>query len=46
MKLMTAAALLCSALLPQLQADESVSYERIAEPMAPRNIQVLLEKDA
>ena len=38
----TAAILLCSALLP---ADEYTSYERIAEPMAPRNIQILLEKD-
>ncbi len=40
-----AAALLCSAILP-LQADEYTSYERIAEPMAPRNIQILIEKDA
>ncbi len=36
---------LCSAILP-IQAKESTSYERIAEPMAPRNIQILLEKDA
>lgn len=38
-----AAALFCSAIL-STQA-QSLSYERIAEPMAPRNIQVLLEKD-
>lgn len=37
-----AALLFCSA----IQADEYTSYERIAEPMAPRNIQILLEKDA
>src|SRR5579872_496000 len=37
-----AAMLLCSALL---QAEEYTSYERVAEPMAPRNIQILLEKD-
>jgi stage II sporulation protein D len=43
MKAVIAAALLCSAL--PLQAQEYSSYERIAEPMAPRNIQVLLEKD-
>jgi stage II sporulation protein D len=35
---------LCSANFP-LQAKEVSSYERIAEPMAPRNIQILLEKD-
>ena len=28
-----------------LTADAGDRYERIAEPMAPRNIQVLLEKD-
>ena len=38
----TAALLLCG---PLFSADEYTSYERIAEPMAPRNIQVLLEKD-
>lgn len=38
-----AAILLCGAVI---QADEYSSYERIAEPMAPRNIQILLEKDA
>src|SRR3990167_724504 len=41
--LIAAAALLCSA--SNLQADPYSSYERIAEPMAPRNIQILLEKD-
>ncbi|MGB7977864.1 MAG: SpoIID/LytB domain-containing protein [Chlamydiales bacterium] len=40
-----AAALLCSAISP-MYADEYTTYERIAEPMAPRNIQILLEKDA
>lgn len=38
-----AAIFLCGGIL---QADEYTSYERIAEPMAPRNIQILLEKDA
>lgn len=33
---------LCS---QEMTVEESVSYERVAEPMAPRNIQVLLEKD-
>lgn len=37
--------ILCSAISP-LQAQSSSSYERIAEPMAPRNIQVLLEKES
>jgi stage II sporulation protein D len=46
MKAVLAAAIFCSALLPQLQSQEPVSFERIAEPMAPRNIQILLEKDA
>lgn len=41
---LAAAALFCSATF--LQADQSTFYERIAEPMAPRNIQILLEKDA
>lgn len=45
MKTLFVAAFLCSALLP-LQAQEHAPYERIAEPMAPRNIQILLEKDA
>jgi len=45
MKLLIAAAILCSA-IPQAHAEEYTTYERIAEPMAPRNIQVLLEKDA
>lgn len=39
-----AAVLLCSTCLP-VQAQEYSAYERIAEPMAPRNIQVLVEKD-
>lgn len=46
MKAIFAAALLCSALNPQLYADTSPAFHRIAEPMAPRNVQVLLEKDA
>ena len=29
-----------------LSAENYSSYERIAEPMAPRNIQILLEKEA
>lgn len=45
MKTFLAAVLLCSASL-SIQADESPLFERIAEPMAPRNIQILLEKDA
>lgn len=44
-----AAAIVCSAFVPQIHAaddfDEEISFERIAEPMAPRNIQVLLAKD-
>lgn len=46
MKTLFAAALLCSASLSNLQAEETISFERIAEPMAPRNIQILLAKDA
>jgi stage II sporulation protein D len=43
MKILIAAALLfCSG---AIQADEFSSYERIAEPMAPRNIQILLENN-
>lgn len=45
MKTLFAAAILCSAII-STQAQEFTSYERIAEPMAPRNIQILLEKDA
>src|SRR4051812_23405779 len=41
------AALLCSGLSLPLIAKEAPSMvEHIAEPMSPRNIQVLLEKDA
>lgn len=40
-----AAAILCSVLSPVI-AQENSNLERIAEPMSPRNIQVLLEKDA
>jgi stage II sporulation protein D len=40
-------ALLCSACISQGFAnDASYALERIAEPISPRNIQVLLEKDA
>lgn len=50
MKAIAVAALLCSALTPQLSANQtgnqSSAFHRIAEPMAPRNVQVLLEKDA
>ncbi|PIS03030.1 MAG: hypothetical protein COT85_03095 [Chlamydiae bacterium CG10_big_fil_rev_8_21_14_0_10_42_34] len=43
MKMLFAAVMLfCSA---AIQADEYSSYERIAEPMAPRNIQILLENN-
>lgn len=45
MKAVVAAVLSCAALLP-LHADEYTTYERIAEPIAPRNIQILLEKEA
>lgn len=45
MKIFTFAfSVFCSASL-SLSANESTSYERIAEPMAPRNIQILIEKD-
>ncbi|MBX7065995.1 MAG: hypothetical protein K1X28_02070 [Parachlamydiales bacterium] len=40
-----AAVLLCSG-FSSVQAEEFSSYERIAEPMAPRNIQILIEKDS
>lgn len=40
-----AAALLCCSYLSG-QAEGYTSYERIAEPMAPRNIQILIEKDS
>ena len=40
-----AALTLCSAINP-MYSHESISYDRIAEPIAPRNIQVLIEKDA
>ncbi|OGN65093.1 MAG: hypothetical protein A3E80_03770 [Chlamydiae bacterium RIFCSPHIGHO2_12_FULL_49_9] len=46
MKSIVAAAILCSAILPRAQAQEGALFERIAEPIAPRNIQILLEKDA
>lgn len=45
MKSLIAAALLCSSISP-LQAQESALLEKIAEPISPRNIQILLEKDA
>lgn len=47
MKPILAAALLCSALNCSLSAEQpSSNFQRIAEPMAPRNVQVLLAKDA
>ncbi len=46
MKPILAAALLCSALNFQLSAEQPSTFQRIAEPMAPRNVQVLLAKDA
>jgi stage II sporulation protein D len=45
MKTLIAAALLCGAISP-IQGQESALLEKIAEPMSPRNIQILLEKDA
>ncbi len=45
MRTLFAAALLFYGTVAPLTADEYSSYERIAEPMAPRNIQILLEKD-
>jgi stage II sporulation protein D len=44
MKTLLAATLLLGASL-NITAAQEQSYERIAEPMAPRNIQVLLDKD-
>jgi stage II sporulation protein D len=44
MKMLLAATILLSATC--LPAQDLTPYERIAEPMAPRNIQILLEKDA
>lgn len=46
MKTILAATVLFGIATLPIQADEFTSYERIAEPMAPRNIQILLEKDA
>jgi stage II sporulation protein D len=46
MKTLVAATFLMACTILPGQADEVTSYERIAEPMAPRNIQILLEKDA
>lgn len=49
MKTIAAAALLCSALLSPGWSQESPSdsmLSSITEPTAPRNIQILLEKDA
>lgn len=43
MKTLFAAAILCSAMT--VYSEDFTSYERIAEPMAPRNIQILLEKE-
>ena len=39
-----AAVFLCSTII-STHAEEYTSYERIVEPMAPRNIQILIEKD-
>ena len=39
------AAILCSALYANESVDQIGSFERIAQTIAPRNIQVLLEKD-
>jgi stage II sporulation protein D len=38
-------AMLCC-ITPSIFAQSQTSYERIAEPMAPRNIQILLEKES
>lgn len=45
MKALLAAAIVCSAIHPLFAAEPTSSFNRIAEPMAPRNIQILLEKD-
>ena len=45
MKSLVAASILLAS-FTQLGAESGDRYERIAEPIAPRNIQVLLEKDA
>ncbi|MDA4132713.1 MAG: SpoIID/LytB domain-containing protein, partial [Thaumarchaeota archaeon] len=47
MKSLFATFFLCSASLCSAQeSPDATNYERIAEPIAPRNIQVLLKKDA
>lgn len=46
MKTFVAATLLIACAILPTQADETTAYERIADPVAPRNIQVLLEKEA
>lgn len=47
MKIIRLAALLCSASLsPAFALEDTHLLEQISEPMSPRNIQVLLEKDA
>lgn len=46
MKIFRIAALFFCGALPSVQAEEYTSYERIAEPMAPRNIQILIDKDS
>jgi len=47
MKIITLAALLCSASIsPAFALEDTHLLEQISEPMAPRNIQILLEKDA
>ena len=43
--ILCAAAFLCTASLGWTEGTSSIHFDRIAEPMAPRNIQILLEKD-
>lgn len=45
MKSLIAAALICGAISP-VMGQEAALLEKIAEPISPRNIQILLEKDA
>lgn len=45
MKILTLASILFSSMSLSVHAEE-LSYERIASPMAPRNLQILIEKDA
>lgn len=43
--ILCAAAFLCTASLGWTEGTSSINFDRIAEPISPRNIQVLLDKD-